>query len=193
MKRQTKTGETLNKGFEDLQVWQLARRLMLACHDLADRLPPQERYDLVSQIRRSSKSVMANIAEGYGRYHYLDCLRFFYFARGSLTETINHIITAHDLKYINDVKYQELYELGRETERTLNGYISYTWRLRQGILEYGTRHITEPSDLATTIDPSSNPSSNSPSSSSSTQRPAPSSNSPSSSSPTPPSIPPPDS
>ena len=42
---------------------------------------------------------MANIAEGYGRYHYLDSLRFFYIARGSLTETISHIITAHDLKY----------------------------------------------------------------------------------------------
>ncbi len=53
-------------GFEDLKCWQRARQLMLACHQLADRLPSNERYDLASQIRRSSKSGMAHISEGYG-------------------------------------------------------------------------------------------------------------------------------
>ena len=56
-------------GFEDLKCWQLARTLMQQCHRLADSLPANERYDLVSQIRRSSKSGMANISEGYGRNH----------------------------------------------------------------------------------------------------------------------------
>jgi len=114
---------------------------MVECHKLADGLPPQERYDLVSQIRRSSKSVMANIAEGYGRYHYLDSLRFYYFARGSLDETINHIITAHDLAYIGDVRFRELYELGRETERMLNGYIGYVRKLKTGSNAYGDKYI----------------------------------------------------
>jgi len=72
VKRQTKGGEAAWKGFEDLKAWQLARRLMVECHKLADGLLSKERYDLAPQIRRSSKSVMANIAEGYGRYHYLD-------------------------------------------------------------------------------------------------------------------------
>lgn len=72
---------------------------MIECHRVADALPSKERYDLASQVRRSSKSVMADIAEGYGRCHYLDSLRFYYIARGSLEETINHIITAHDLAY----------------------------------------------------------------------------------------------
>ena len=67
---------------------------MVECHRVANVLPAREKYDLVSQIRRSSKSVMANIAEGYGRYHYLDSLRFYYIARGSLEETISHLITA---------------------------------------------------------------------------------------------------
>ncbi len=107
MKRQARDGEAVTRGFEDLKVWQLARRLMIECHKLANMLPPQERYDLAPQIRRSSKSVMANIAEGYGRYHYLDSLRFYYNARGSLTETINHIITAHDLAYIDDRLFRE--------------------------------------------------------------------------------------
>ncbi len=143
MKRQTKAGEQVNKGFEDLKAWQLARKLMMECHDIAKTLPAHEKFDLTSQIRRSSKSVMANIAEGYGRYHYLDSLRFYYIARGSLDETINHIITAHNLGYVSDQQYQALYDLGRETERTLNGYIAYIWKQKQGSAHYGDRFIAD--------------------------------------------------
>lgn len=143
MKQMGKDGEVANRGFEDLKAWQLARRLMIECHKLAATLPAIERFDLAPQIRRSSKSVMANIAEGYGRYHYLDCLRFYHIARGSLTETINHSITAHDLSYLDDLRYQELYDLGREAERALNGYIAYIWRQQQGQTHYGTRLVAE--------------------------------------------------
>ena len=146
MKRQNKDGEEVGKGFEDLKAWQLARRLMIECHQLADALPAVERYDLASQIRRSSKSVMANIAEGYGRYHYLDSLRFYYIARGSLTETISHIITAHDLKYTSAEQYRALYDLGREAEKTLNGYINFTWKQQQGHNHYGDRYIADIAD-----------------------------------------------
>lgn len=146
MKTQNKAGEEANKGFEDLKAWQLARQLMIGCHELANRLPAFERHDLASQIRRSSKSVMANIAEGYGRYHYLDSLRFFYFARGSLTETINHVITAHDLKYTTGEQHQALYNLSREAERTLNGYINFVWKQQQGRTQYGDRFIADAID-----------------------------------------------
>jgi len=143
MKQQTKDGETAVKGFEDLRAWQLVPRLMIECHKLAATLPTSERFDLASQIRRSSKSAKANIAAGYSRYHYLDCLRFDYIARGSLAETIDHIITAHDLAYIDDQRYQELYELGREAERAVNGYIAYVWKQQQGRSYYGTHVIAE--------------------------------------------------
>ncbi len=113
--------EKTGKGFEDLRCWQLARRLMIECHKVAKSLPDIERYDLAPQICRSSKSGMANISEGYGRYHYLDSLRFYYYARGSINETINHLITAHDLNYIDGAWFQSLYDLGRQAERTLNG------------------------------------------------------------------------
>ena len=146
MKQQSRSGEEVSKGFEDPQAWQLARQLMIACHALADRMPTSERYDLVQQIRRSSKSVMANIAEGYGRYHYLDSLRFFYFARGSLTETISHLITAHDLRYTDDQQHHVMYDLGRETERTLNGYINFVWRQQQGRNDYGECYIVDKTD-----------------------------------------------
>jgi len=76
MKHQSKEGEEVGKGFEDLKAWQLPRRLMIECHKLAETLPGVERFDLAPQLRRSSKSTPANIAEGYGRYHYLDSLRF---------------------------------------------------------------------------------------------------------------------
>jgi four helix bundle protein len=135
-----------NRGFEDLKAWQLARQLMNECHQLADGLPAKERYDLASQIRRSSKSVMANIAEGYGRYHYLDRLRFFYFARGSLNETVNHVITASDLSYVDAPRARELYELGREAERTLNGYINHVRRQKEGSEAYGTKYIPAPGE-----------------------------------------------
>jgi hypothetical protein len=63
VKTQNKAGEEMSKGFEDLKAWQLARQLLIGCHELANRLPASERHDLVSQIRRSSKSVLANIAD----------------------------------------------------------------------------------------------------------------------------------
>ncbi|MCH5375531.1 MAG: four helix bundle protein [Planctomycetes bacterium] len=143
MKRQGSDGESGTKGFEDLRAWQLAHRLMLECHKLADALPASERFDLVPQIRRSSKSTPANIAERYGRYHYLDSLRFYYIARGSLNETVNHIIAAHELGYAKDDIYQNLYELGREAERVLNGYIAFVWQQRQGHVTYGERSVAE--------------------------------------------------
>ncbi|MEI2689652.1 MAG: four helix bundle protein [Anaerolineae bacterium] len=143
MKQVDQKGETANRGFEDLKAWQLARQLMIECHRMAEALPVWERYDLTSQVRRASKSVMANMAEGYGRYHYLDSLRFYYIARGSLTETINHVITAHDLSYFDDQRYRELYDLGREAERALNGFIAYVWHQRQGQSHYGERLVAE--------------------------------------------------
>lgn len=142
MKRRKKSGKAAWKGFEDLDAWKLARQLMLECHELADELPSKERYDLASQIRRSSKSVMANIAEGYGRYHYAGSLRFYYIARGSLDETINHIITAHDLDYIDDTRFRELYDSGREAERMLNGYINYIRKRKSGREMYGDKYIS---------------------------------------------------
>ena len=83
------------KGFEGLASYQHGLRLFDAAYRLAARLPTHERYNLTDQLRRSALSVLLNIAEGYGRYHYLDKLRFFYIARGSLCETLSGFIAAH--------------------------------------------------------------------------------------------------
>jgi hypothetical protein len=70
-------------------------------------------------------------------------LRFYYIARGSLNETINHILTARLLHYIAQAQFEELYALMRRTERALNGYINWVKSQRQGVAEYGDRAIRE--------------------------------------------------
>jgi four helix bundle protein len=139
-------------GFQDLKCWQLARRLVIEAHEVADQLPSIERNDLASQMRRSSKSVTANIAEGYGRYHYLDKLRFFYIARGSLDEAINHLITCFDLQYISESRFSELHDLAQEAHRTLNGYIGYVRKQQQGVKEFGRTVLREEHVIYTIVD-----------------------------------------
>jgi len=94
--------ETLNSGFETLEVWKEARIFRIMIIDLCKRLPPEEKYRLIDQLKRSSRSVTANIAEGYGRFHYLDNIKFCRDSRGSLNETFDHLTVAFDEEYINE-------------------------------------------------------------------------------------------
>ncbi len=121
-----------NRGFEDLECYQLALRVMVNAHEMATQLPPTEKYDLVGQVQRSSKSTPANIAEGYGRYHYLDSLKFYANARGSLYETRSHFITASTLNYIQHDYFAALYGLTQQAERALNGYMAYVRKQKAG-------------------------------------------------------------
>jgi four helix bundle protein len=114
------------QSFEKLTTWQKAHQLMLDVHKkLVPLLPKEEKYDLGDQVRRSSKSVPANIAEGAGRYYYMDNVRFCYNARGSLDETLNHLIAARDLGYCPIPLYEDLRVQIEEIRRLLNGYISW--------------------------------------------------------------------
>jgi four helix bundle protein len=128
----------MQETFEKLLVWQKAHALMLFVHRaVVPCLPPEEKWDLTSQIRRSSKSVTANIAEGHGRYYYRDMIRFLYLARGSLSETEKHLIDAKDLEYIPVQLYQQGREMAGEVHRLINGYIDYLKRQRPGSNEPG--------------------------------------------------------
>ncbi len=88
------------RGFEDLDCYKLALQVVREAYGLAKRLPDYEKYDLARQLRRAASSVTLYIAEGYGRYHYLDSLRFFYIARGSLSETSSGFITSQAVGYL---------------------------------------------------------------------------------------------
>ncbi|MGZ9164195.1 MAG: four helix bundle protein, partial [Anaerolineales bacterium] len=96
------------QSFEKLKTWQKAHELMLNVHKkLIPLLPKEEKYGLADQLRRSSKSVPANIAEGSGRFYYMDNVRFCYNARGSLDETLSHLIASRDLAYCPISLYEE--------------------------------------------------------------------------------------
>ena len=136
-------GEPGKRGFEDLECYQLALEVMAEIHKFSKTLPPDEKYDLYSQIRRSSKSVTGNLAEGYGRYHYLDSLHYYSIARGELNETLAHLIDARVLEYIDQAAFESLYKLIRQAEQTLNGFMTYVRRQRAGSQEYGDKAIHE--------------------------------------------------
>ncbi|MEP0806687.1 MAG: four helix bundle protein [Chloroflexota bacterium] len=130
------------RGFEDLECYQLAMNVFREGYRVASLLPVEEKYNLADQLRRASTSVILNIAEGYGRYHYLDSLRFYYTARGSIMEVLSGFIACDDRKYTVD-------EIGKQRElchsalRSLNGYIRYVRAQQQGKQEYGDRAVKE--------------------------------------------------
>src|SRR5437899_7489864 len=77
--------------FEDLDVYQVAREFRKKMYGVTRRLPDFEKYDLGSQIRRAAVSLTNNIAEGHGRYHFADQVRFFLGSRGALHELIDDL------------------------------------------------------------------------------------------------------
>lgn len=113
-------GEPGKRGFEDLDCYKLALEVMMNIHAFSKTLP-DEKFGLYAQIRRSTKGVTGNIGEGYGRYHYLDSLRFYSIARGELNETLARLIDAKVLNYIDQTEFESLCKLIRQTEQASNG------------------------------------------------------------------------
>jgi four helix bundle protein len=131
------------KGFEWLACYQHALRLFDAAYRLAACLPAHERDNLADQLRRAALSVLLNIAEGYGRYHYLDKMRFFYIARGSLCETLSGFIAARQAGYIDDEQLAWARSTEVESEKSLNGYINFIRKQQQGSPEYGHKLLRD--------------------------------------------------
>jgi four helix bundle protein len=113
------------KGYKDLECYKQGRELRILISLLCNKFSNEEKYELTSQMRPSSRSVTANIAEGYGRYTYSDTRHFFIIARGSITETMEHLATAFDENYITPEELL-LHETKCETVfKLINGYIAY--------------------------------------------------------------------
>ena len=111
--------------FETLACYQLARELRKSVSAFCRQLARNEEYRLKDQMIRSSRSVSANIAEGFGRHHHQENLQFCRTARGSLSETLDHLNTAYDETYLSEDQYNALRRQLAETWRVLNGYIAY--------------------------------------------------------------------
>ena len=113
------------KSFEDLDVWKIGREVRTKIYSLINALPNTENYNLKSQMRRAAISVTANIAEGYGRFHYQENIQFLRVARGSLYELKDHLIACFDLKYITQKDYHDLEEKILLNIRLIDGLIRH--------------------------------------------------------------------
>ena len=114
------------KSFTDLDVYKQCRLLRKSISVMAkSHFPVEEKYKLMDQIIRASRSVTACIAEGYGRYYYKENIRFCRISRGSLEETLEHLITAFDEGYISAELLKEYKFQIDNCGRILNGSIRY--------------------------------------------------------------------
>ena len=107
--------------FKDLIAWQKAMDLAVIAHRLTHRLPKEERYALADQIRRSSSSVPANIAEGTGGGHTSEYLHSLSIADRSLKELETHLILGLRFQYFRSADLAEPFRLINETGRLLGG------------------------------------------------------------------------
>ena len=107
------------KRFEDIQAWQKSRILVKDIYALSGLGEFSKDYDFRRQIRRSSISIMANIAEGQGRRTDKDFAHFLNMSSGSVAETKSHMYLALDMEYVEQSQFDELYEKLDEVGRMI--------------------------------------------------------------------------
>ena len=113
------------KSLETLEAWKKAKEFALRVYrEVLPLLPPAEKWNLNQQLRRSSNSILTNIAEGYGRFYYQENIRFCYNARGSLEESLSHLVMCYEMKYISKSLFDSLEQDGEKLTQLINGYIS---------------------------------------------------------------------
>lgn len=104
-------------GFEELDLWKKARSFKKDIRLLIKLFPAEEKFRLTDQLIRSSRSINSLISEGHGRFTYADQIHYCVQARGSLAETINHLIDAYDEAYINEEQLNMFKQKGKEVEK----------------------------------------------------------------------------
>lgn len=113
------------KTFEELECWKKAAEIRRKILALVKSFPQEEKYRLVDQMIRYSRSAPAQIAEGYGRFHYQENIQYCRQGRGSLYELVDHLITAFECDYISNVQLEEFRSDIKNCLALLNGYINY--------------------------------------------------------------------
>src|SRR5690242_6986899 len=121
MERSMETFQT----FEDLEVYKLAREFRKQMYGVTRKLPSFEKFELASQIRRAAVSLTNNIAEGHGRWHFLDHIKFVLQSRGSLQELIDDLNVCEDEEYLPLTEVVELKEQGWAVLKLINGYLRF--------------------------------------------------------------------
>jgi four helix bundle protein len=113
------------KTFENLEVYIIAREFRRRIFKLIKLLPKEEKSNLSIQMRRAATSLTNNIAEGHGRFHYLETIHFCVQSRGSLQELIDDINICIDEKYFQEKHLKELKEQAYSLLKKINGYIAF--------------------------------------------------------------------
>ena len=116
---------------DTLEVYNLAKSFRKDVVQIANTFLKDEKFLLTAQMKDSARSVTANIAEGYGRFHYQEAIQFCRIARGSLLETFDHLSSALDEAYITEARFCELKLLQEQLLKKINGYIAYLKRRKQ--------------------------------------------------------------
>jgi four helix bundle protein len=118
------------KTFEELDCWKKSASLRKKISTIIKAFPKEEKYRLVDQISRASRSVTSNIAEGYGRFHYQEYIQFCRQSRGSLYELLDHLIVAYDEDLIDEAQLIDLRKDIMNCTAVLNGFINYLQRAK---------------------------------------------------------------
>ena len=114
------------KDFRELKCWKACRELRQFVHgEVIPLLPADEKYRLKDQVLRAARSATANIAEGYGRFHYLDNAKFCSNARGSAYEVLDHLQAAPDEGLITEELFRQGESLVWDAVKLTNGYMNY--------------------------------------------------------------------
>lgn len=124
------------KSFTDLEVWQTGHRLVVSVYRATKLFPSDELYGLVSQMKRSSASVTANIAEGFGRQNSREKEQFYMISSGSLYELKDQLLIARDVGYMKQGDFQELAELCNKCHAQLNAMLRAHRKKRNSNIEH---------------------------------------------------------
>jgi four helix bundle protein len=111
--------------FEDLEVYQQSRLFRKDIYTLVKVLPEHEKFGLANQMRRAAVSLSSNIAEGHGRYHFPDQIKFMLNSRGSLEELIDQLNICLDESYLSAEEVADLKSRAWNVHNIHNGYIRY--------------------------------------------------------------------
>ena len=114
----------MNQNYKEIIVWQKSVALTTDLYKLTSQFPDTERYGLISQIRRATTSIAANIAEGWGRGSRGEYIQFLTVARGSLMELETHLIVASNLHFLKTDEFDSVSKPVNDIEKMLNRLIA---------------------------------------------------------------------
>ncbi|EKE20471.1 MAG: S23 ribosomal protein [uncultured bacterium] len=114
------------KSFTDLNAWREGHKLVLEIYNVTKLFPEDERFGLISQMRRCVVSITSNIAEGFSRKGIKEKIQFYHISLGSITELQNQLVICRDLKILDNDKFKKIAQQTTLVQKITNGLIKST-------------------------------------------------------------------